>query len=187
MLVVGGRRTVWIGGVTGVGVGPKDGTPLSIYDGANWDNGVPGPGDTLVFTNSTSWNKQVFVGPYGESFDIGAKGIMIECRGDNTKTKFGLRFTGSGELRRSVLVGSDALFLRRTRVGRLFGRDFSNPLPRSSSERRRSNSARPGRVCRRLFLAHGIMQFRIVSSSRGMSRRTTCLTISVRCSVSPER
>ena len=98
MLVVGGRRTVWIGGVTGVGMGPTDGTPLSIYDAANWDNGVPGPGDTLVFTNSTSWNQQVFVGPYGESFDIGAKGIMIECRGDNTKTKFGLRFTGSGAI-----------------------------------------------------------------------------------------
>ena len=96
LVVSSGKRTVWLGGVTGTGVGPKDGTAKSIYEAANWDNGVPEPGDTLVFTNSTSWNTMAFVGPFGESFDIGEKGIVIESNGGNTK--FAVNFTGSGKI-----------------------------------------------------------------------------------------
>ena len=96
LVVSSGKRTVWLGGVTGTGVGPKDGTAKSIYDAANWDNGVPEPGDTLVFTNSTAWNTMAFVGPFGESFDIGEKGIVIESNGGNTK--FAVNFTGSGKI-----------------------------------------------------------------------------------------
>lgn len=96
LIVSSGKRTTWLGGVTGTGVAPQAGTPMSIYDPANWDNGVPAPGDTLVFTNKTSWNTMAFVGPFGDSFDIGEKGVVIECNGGNTK--FGINFTGSGKI-----------------------------------------------------------------------------------------
>lgn len=95
------KRTVWIGGMTGTGSGYAEGTPQSFFDPANWDNGVPAAGDTIVVTNSTAqWNRHVFFGTSGETLDIGAKGITI----DNTGwIKCAVKFTGSGKI---VKVGS---------------------------------------------------------------------------------
>ena len=101
LVVSSAKRTVWIGGMTGTGSGYAEGTPQSFFDQANWDNGVPAAGDTIVVTNSTAqWNRHVFFGTSGETLDIGAKGITIDNAG---WIKCAVKFTGSGKI---VKVGS---------------------------------------------------------------------------------
>ena len=104
-----GKRTTWIGGLTG-GIPPSNpdgGTPLSIFDSANWDNGVPVAGDTLVFTNNYSWWNSVYVGLPDESLDIGEKGIAIETV---SHLKLNVKLTGRGSV---VKTGAGTLGVSR--------------------------------------------------------------------------
>lgn len=99
-----GKRTTWLGGLTGGSItSPNGGTPLSIFDPANWDNGVPVKGDILVFTNTYHWSKTAYVGLEGETFDIGSEGIVIETV---SHIKLNTKLTGSGTV---VKTGSGTL------------------------------------------------------------------------------
>lgn len=82
------KTTTWTGDATG-----KAGTAKSFLDTANWDNGVPAAGDTIVVTNSTAWNHYVYFGTGGETLDLGTKGITIDNAG---WIKCAVKFTGSG-------------------------------------------------------------------------------------------
>ena len=73
------KTTTWTGGATG-----KAGTAMSFLAAANWDNGVPEPGDTVVINASTAWDNPVYIGQEAgstdtaETFDIGSAGLTIE-------------------------------------------------------------------------------------------------------------
>ena len=99
LIVNSAKRTVWIGAVTGTGNGSTE-TPQSFFDPANWDNGVPVAGDTIVVTNSSAWNRYVYFGTSGETLDLGTKGITIDNSG---WIKCAVKFTGSGKV---VKLGS---------------------------------------------------------------------------------
>jgi len=118
VIVGAAKRTTWIGGLNGGSdTSTSGGTPKSIYDASNWDNGVPEPGGTLVFTNAYSWSRVALVGLSGETFDIGSKGIVIETA---SHVKLNLNLTGSGAV---VKTGAGALGLRSIllmREGRAF-------------------------------------------------------------------
>ena len=103
LVVSSTKRTTWIGPVTGgTSSSPVGGTPQSRFDPANWDNGVPVAGDTIVITNAGSWNKEVYIGPGAEqgqdSFNLGSAGLTVETTLANTRVRFGLPFVGSGKI-----------------------------------------------------------------------------------------
>ena len=106
VLLVGGtagKRTTWIGPVTGGSINSSvDGTPQSLFDASNWDNGVPVAGDTIVITNAGAWNKEVYIGTgdgAGEdAFDLGTVGLTVETTLTSTRVRFGIPFTGEGRI-----------------------------------------------------------------------------------------
>ena len=100
----GAKTTKWAGGVTG-NSSAKSGTAKSFVDPANWDNGVPEPGDTVVFDTSTDYNNQIFVGGQdgstytNEFFDIGSAGLTIDMK--TSYVWMNVNFTGSGKIVRT--------------------------------------------------------------------------------------
>lgn len=106
VLLVGGtagKRTTWIGPVTGGSSSSSvGGTPQSLFDASNWDNGVPVAGDTIVITNAGAWNKEVYIGTgdgAGEdAFDLGTVGLTVETTLTSTRVRFGIPFTGDGRI-----------------------------------------------------------------------------------------
>ncbi len=91
------KTTTWTGGATG-----KAGTAMSFLAAANWDNGVPEPGDTVVINASTAWDNPVYIGQEAgstdtaETFDIGSAGLTFDISSNHTKLL--VNFTGSGKI-----------------------------------------------------------------------------------------
>jgi signal peptidase I len=100
----GAKTTKWAGGATG-GSSAKSGTAKSFVDPANWDNGVPAPGDTVVFDTTSDYNNQIFVGGQdgstytNEFFDIGSAGLTIDMQ--TSYVWINVNFTGPGKIVRT--------------------------------------------------------------------------------------
>ena len=91
------KTTTWTGGATG-----KAGTAMSFLAAANWDNGVPEPGDTVVINASTAWDNPVYIGQEAgstdtaETFDFGSAGLTFDISSGYTKLL--VNFKGSGKI-----------------------------------------------------------------------------------------
>ena len=117
--IVMAKTTTWIGGATG-----------QFSAAANWDNGVPASGDTVKFTKAVELT--------GETFDIGADGLVIDNSDALTDR---VVFTGAGRLTKTgagqMVVRTNSFHTGGTRIERgkiSFSNRYSMPKCFGSGE-----------------------------------------------------
>ena len=91
LLSVQAKTTTWQGAASATG--------LRFDTAANWSDGVPEPGDTIIIhkdSGSASGNP-VTVGAADEEFDIGSAGLTIQVN-SGCYAKFLVNFKGSGKI-----------------------------------------------------------------------------------------
>ena len=117
--IVMAKTTTWIGGATG-----------QFSAAANWDNGVPASGDTVKFTKAVELT--------GETFDIGADGLVIDNSAALTDR---VVFTGAGRLTKTgagqMVVRTNSFHTGGTRIERgkiSFSNRYSMPKCFGSGE-----------------------------------------------------
>lgn len=112
------KTTTWTAGATY----SNDKLAKSFNDPANWDNGVPAPGDTVVIKCSSAWNNPVYIGIENgatdtiETFDLGAEGLIFDI--SSSYTRLHVNFTAAGlKLKGQEVLSSEATVRIDTSAG----------------------------------------------------------------------